>query len=155
MKTAVVYYTRYGHNKVIAEAIAQELGAEQRQVRTPKEHGFLSMGFCSAFNVHMRIEPMDLDFSAFDTVVICAPIWAGKPAAPVYTFLRDAKLDGRKLAFCFSTGGGSSQRAQDKVKRDLASRKVEIVGFGEINTREEDEGKLRQEAGAFARKLRG
>jgi hypothetical protein len=154
VKAVVVYYTRFGHNRVIAEAIALELGAEVRRIATPKEYGYPYMGFASTFNVKMAIEPMNLEFRGVDLVVLCSPVWAWKPAPPARTFLREAKLDGRKLAVCFSTGGGPSLRAQERIKQDLAGRKIEITAFGEISTEKADEENLRREARAFAGRLK-
>ncbi|MEO0085266.1 MAG: hypothetical protein ABIK37_01405 [candidate division WOR-3 bacterium] len=94
MKAVVVYYTRFGHNKVVAETIAEVLEADVRQIQTPKQHGYPYMGFASFFNVRMRILPMDLDFGDAELLVLCTPIWAWKPAPPARTFLREARLEG-------------------------------------------------------------
>jgi hypothetical protein len=59
------------------------------------------MAFGALLNLHFRIEPMDLDFSSFDAVVLCTPIWARRPTCPTRTFLRDARLEGKRFA-CMS-----------------------------------------------------
>jgi len=153
MKAVVVYYTRFGHTTTVAETIAQELAAELRRIETSKKHGYPYMGFASFFNVRMRIRPMNLDFADADLVVLCTPIWAWKPAPPARTFLRQARLEGKKLAVCFSTTGGPTLRAQEKVKELLKGRRVELVAFGEIPTDKDDEF-LRREARRFAERLR-
>lgn len=154
MKVVVVYYTRFGHNKVIAETVAEVLEADVRRIQTPKQHGYPYMGFASFFNVRMRILPMDFDFGDAELVVLCTPIWAWKPAPPARTFLREVRLEGRKLAVCFSTSGGPTMRAQEKVKELLKGRDVEIVAFGEIPTDRNDVEFLRREARMFAERLR-
>lgn len=154
MKAVVVYYTRFGHNKVIAGAIGEALEADVRRIETPKQHGYPFMGFASFFNVRMRILPMDFDFGDAGLVVLCTPIWAWKPAPPARTFLQEAQLEGRKLAVCFSTGGGPTMRAQEKVRELLKGRNVEIVAFGEIPTDKNDDEFLRREARQFAERLK-
>ena len=47
MKATVVYYTRFGHNTMIAETIAKELGAGVRRIETPRDFSYPAMGFCS------------------------------------------------------------------------------------------------------------
>jgi len=153
MTSAVIYYTRFGHNEVIARAVAGELGAEMRRIETPKEHGYPWMGFTAFFNIRVGIKPMDFDLSGFDCVVLCTPIWAFRPAPPARTFLRKARLPA-KLAVCFSTGGGSSVKAQEFISRDLAGRGVTITAFGEINTDKVSEDALLQAAREFADRLR-
>ena len=152
MRIAVVYYTRFGHSTVIAETVARELGAELRRIETPKQHSYPYMGVASTFNIRMKLAAMDSDFSAFDLVVLCTPIWAWKPAAPARTFLREAKLPAR-LAVCFSTGGGPTQRAQEKLRQDIAGRRVEVVAFGEISTDKATDDALREAARRFAGRL--
>jgi len=152
MKAAVVYYTRFGHNEVIAKTIADKLGAERFRIEIPGRPGYPVMGFCSMFNVKMKIKPMRTDFSNFDLVVLCVPIWAWKPAPPARTFVRESKLP-RKLAVSFSTGGGPIQRAEEKLRQLLKERDVEIVAVGEINTDKTDEEHLKTEARAFAERL--
>jgi flavodoxin len=152
VKAAVVHYTRFGHNDVIAKAIAEKIGAEQFRIEIPGKPSFPVMGFCSMFNVRMRIKPMKADFSNYDLVVLCTPIWAWKPAPPARTFLSEAKLP-RRLALSFSTGGGPIQRAEEKMRQLLAGRDIEIVAVGEINTDKTDEEYLKTEARAFADRL--
>jgi hypothetical protein len=152
MKAAVVFYTRFGHNTVIARTIAEKLGAEQFRIETPGDPIFPVMGFCSWFNVRMKVKSMKTDFSNYDLVVLCLPIWAWKPAPPGRTFLNEAKLP-RKLALSFSTGGGPIQRAEEKTRELLQGRDIEIVAVGEINTDKADEEYLKTEAKAFAERL--
>jgi len=104
----------------------------------------------------MKIKPLDLDLSGCDLIVLHAPIWAWKPAPPARTFLREAKLDGKRLAVCFSTAGGPTQRAQEKVRQLLAGRDIELVAFGEISTDEKtvSEDAMLKEARLFAERLR-
>jgi hypothetical protein len=110
------------------------------------------MGYCSTFNVKMRIKPMPLDFFGFDLVVLCVPIWAWKPAPPGRTFLREANLPER-IAVNFSTTGAQILRAQEKVGELLKGRGVEVIAFGDIDTRNATEDDLRDGARRFALRL--
>ena len=98
MKTVVVYYSRFGTTRTVAKAIAEELGAELREIQAARECGFLGMAFRSLFGIRMPIRPMNLDFTGADQIVLCTPIWAGRPANPVRTFLQEAKLEGKKAS---------------------------------------------------------
>jgi hypothetical protein len=153
VKASVVYYTRFGHNAVIAATVAAELAADIRRVETVRQYGFAMMGFHSFFNLDMKLKPMATDLADRDLVVLCTPIWAWKPASPARTFLKAARLPAR-LAVCFSTAGGPTLRAQEKIGQLLAGRGVTVVAYGEIDTRPGDEEQLRQGARAFARRVR-
>lgn len=158
MKTVVVYYSRYGTTRTIATALARELGAEGREIKAAREYGFLGMGFRAAFGIRMPIQPMNLEFSGVERIVLCTPIWAGRPANPARTFLREANLNGKRLIVLFSsashTGSGSGP-ALETIRKCVADKKVEVEPMGGIVTRGKDEEKLRAEAKEFAPKLRG
>jgi len=155
MKTVVVYYTRFGNTRAIATALAQELGAEVREIKAVREYGFMGMGFRAAFGIRMPIQPMNLDFSGVDRIVLCTPIWAGKPACPARTFLKEARIEGKKLAVLFSTGGGETGPALETIRKCVAGKKVEIGPAAGIVTRGKDEEKLRTAAKELAQKLKG
>lgn len=154
MKPLVVFYTRFGHNITIAETVARVLGAPLRRIQIPNQPPFLVMGAYSSMNLRMKIMPMDLDVSAFDTVVLCTPIWAWKPAPPAREFLRLANIEGKRLAVCFSTTGGPTQRAQEKICQLLKGRDAHVFAFGEIPTQAQDPEFLKSEARAFAERIR-
>lgn len=155
MRAAVVYYSRYGTTRTVARAIAAELGAEVREIKAVRECGFLGMGFRALFGIRMPIRPMDLDFAGADRIVLCTPIWAGKPANPVRTFLEEARLTGKRLAIVFTTGGGKTGRGLETVRELVAGKGVEVTRSGVIVTRTKDEEKLRAEARRFAETLKG
>lgn len=159
MKAAVVYYSRYGHTTKVAEALAQALGAEMRRIEEKKQRGFLRMGWGSVTNARFEIKPMDLDFSGYDTIVLCMPVWADKPACPARTFLRDARLDGKKVHLLISTGGGEIDKPVAVAAADLAKKNATvgvtarvIAGFGRKYA---SDGELEQAGREFAAKVKG
>ncbi len=153
MKTTVVYYSRFGTTRTIATALAEELGAEVREILAVRDCGFMGMGFRSAFGIPMKIRPMNLDFAGVDRIVLCSPIWAGKPANPARTFLQEAKIEGKKLAVLFATGGGETGPALEAIRKLVAGKRVEVTFLGGIVTRKKDEGQLRSEATELAATL--
>jgi flavorubredoxin len=154
MKTVVVYYSRFGTTRTIATALAEELGAEVRKIQAVRECGFMGMGFRSAFGIRMPIQPMNLDFTGVDRIVLCAPIWAGKPANPARTFLQEAKIEGKVLAVVFSSGGGETSPALEAIRKLVAEKRVDLTFLGAIVTRKKDEAQLRAEAKEPVRKLK-
>lgn len=151
MKATVVYYTRFGHNAVIAGEVAARLGAGLVRIETTRQYGYALMGMHSFLNLDMRLRPMRTDFRDDELLVLCTPIWAWKPAPPARTFLKRAQLPPR-LAVCFSTGGGPTLRAQEKLNQLLAGRDVSVAAFGEIDSRVGEE-ELRVRAREFAGRL--
>ena len=101
MKTAIVYYTLEGHARKVAQAVAEKLGSTtlfelrcKRPYATTGAAKYLRASKDTLAGLKPELEPIDFDASAFDLVVIAAPCWAGKPAAPVNTFLAEHDLAG-------------------------------------------------------------
>jgi hypothetical protein len=159
MKTVVVCYSRFGHTARAAEELARELGAELRRIEETKQRGYPGMGWGAITNARFQLKPMDLDFTGFERIVLCTPIWAGRPACPARTFLRDARLDGRKVDLLMSTGGGEIDRPVETVKADLARKNATVGATVRVVTsagkRETTDAQLEQAAREFALRLKG
>jgi flavodoxin len=92
MATIVVYYSMNGHVKKAAEDYAAKNGFETLELKEPKPRtgtsGFVKSGFQATFKIGSKIVKPERDFSLYEKVIVCSPIWAGKLSAPVRTFLR-------------------------------------------------------------------
>lgn len=154
MRTVVVYYTRFGHTRALAEELARHLDAELREIRGAREHGYPVMALGAIFNKRFRIEPMDLDFADAELVVLCTPIWAGKPACPTRTFLRDANLKGRRVAVALSTSGHELARAPQAIERALAVQGARVDYVTHTVTQDVPEAELRAAGRRIASGLR-
>jgi flavodoxin len=150
----VVYYSRFGATATVAQALARELASESREIRARKRLSWLAMGFGSVFNLRYPIEPMDFDFTHCGLVVLCAPIWAGKPACHLMTFLDAARLTGTRSALVFTTSGGDVERIVDAMKGILEARGSQVVASESIMCRKVPEDILRARAREFALELK-
>jgi len=153
-RTVVVYYSRFGATATVAQTLARELLSESREIRARKRLSRLAMGFGSVFNLRYRIEPMDFDFTHYGLVVLCAPIWAGKPACHLMTFLDSARLTGTRSALVFTTSGGEVERTVDAMKAILEARGSQVVASESIAARGVPEDLLRARAREFALELK-
>ena len=92
-KRLVVYFSRMGYVKSAAYEEADRTGAEIFEVKaTERTEGTLGFWWCGRFGMHkwaMPIEKTDLDFSKYDHVTICSPIWVFTLAAPMKEFCKE------------------------------------------------------------------
>lgn len=88
----VVYFSRLGYTKKLAYEIANEKRAEIFEIKTTEKiTGNLGFWWCGRFGMHkwgMSIESTKVDFSKYDEVVICSPIWVFGLSAPVREFCK-------------------------------------------------------------------
>ena len=102
MTYLVVYYSRTGNNRTIAESIANKLSADIDEIVDKKNRqgrlNWLLAGKDSRSGKLTEIEyqknPQD-----YDTIIIGAPIWAWSPIPPLRTYLQEVDLSGKRVAF--------------------------------------------------------
>ena len=113
MKSLVVYYTRSGNSRFIAETIAAEIGADVEEVIDLKKRtgilGWLRGGRDAKQGKETEIAPTKKTPANYELIVVGTPIWAGKPTPAINTFLKKNDLSGKKVAAFFSQGGKKLQ----------------------------------------------
>jgi len=109
MKALVVYYSRTGHTKEIAETIADMLSCSREEIIDTKKRsgplGFMRSGYQTKKKSLTDIKDLETDVSVYDLVIVGTPVWGGTVSVPVRTFLHQYKDLLKSVAF-FSTHGG-------------------------------------------------
>ena len=110
MKSLVAYYSRTNITKKLAENIANEIDADIDEI-TPKVNYQGKMGYARGGKHAIQEKIVDLeglkfDPSEYDVVYVGGPIWAGKAANPVISYLKQNEGKFNNVKF-FLTAGGS------------------------------------------------
>ncbi len=109
MKSLVVYYTRDGNTRFVAETIAAEIGADIEEVVDLKKRsgilGYLTGGRDAMQGKETKISPTIKSPVGYELIVVGSPIWAGRPAPAITTYLKKNDLSGKRVAIFFSQGG--------------------------------------------------
>ena len=129
MKTAVIFYSLDGNCAIIAKEIKSQLNADLIRLYTKDEKkrgkiGKLFWGVGMVFSGKKpQLKPYTFDPSAYDLIIIGAPVWADSPAPPVKTFLSEAAITGKKVAL-FVCHAGSKGDSQKKFRALLAGNDI-------------------------------
>jgi len=119
LKSLVVYYSRTGNARFIAETIAAEIGADIEEVIDLKKQngifGFLSGGFAARLGKETKIAPTTKSPSSYDLVIVGTSVWAGRPSPAIATYLKKNDLSGKKVAVFFA-GGRKEPQAIEQTK---------------------------------------
>ena len=109
MKTLIIYYTRTGNTKFIAETIAAELGADTEEVIDLKKRqgrlAFLPAGKDATQGKETEIPQTKRTPTEYDLIIIAQPVWAGSPTPAIRTYLNKTDLSRKKVALFFSDAG--------------------------------------------------
>ena len=110
MKTLVVYYSRTGNTKMIAETISESLDCDIEEIVDKEKRGgilgYLKSGYEASRNKLSIIEDPKHDLSKYDLLIVGTPVWAGKMSVPIRTYLHQ-NMEKIPLLACFCTAGGS------------------------------------------------
>lgn len=158
MKTLVVYFSRTGHTRRLADRLARELGATTAAITERRSRrGFFGYqrSLCEAvFGGEPKIERLHKLPRDYDLVLIGTPIWGWHLSSPVRSFARQHGKAIRRTAF-FCTMGGSGDRIAFAELERLVGRRPEAVlalTESELQAMTEPETKARIEQ--FVQRLR-
>jgi flavodoxin len=119
MKSLVVYYSRTGNAKFVAETIATELGADIEEIVDLKSRsgklGWISAGRDAMGGKETQIAPTKIVPADYDLIVVGTPIWAWSPSSAIRTWLGKNDLSGKKVALFFTMDSNLKQ-AVEKTK---------------------------------------
>jgi len=106
----IVYYSRTGKTRHVAERLAQLLEADLDRLTEKKSRsgslGFLGATFDTLLKRRVELEHAP-DPRAYKLLVLGMPVWALRPPAPVRQYLRRVDLGGKVVcAFCTSDSSG-------------------------------------------------
>jgi flavodoxin len=124
MKSLVVYYSRTGNTKFVAEEIAAELGADIEEIVDLKSRegrlGWLSASRDGTGNRQTSISETKRNPVDYDLIVVGTPVWAWSPSAAVRTYFAKHDLSGKNLALFF-TLDNNIRGAVEKTKKLIAN----------------------------------
>lgn len=111
MKTLVVFYSRTENTKKIAESISKSLDCDIEEIVDTEKRGgiigYIKSGYEASRGKLSKIKDPKNDASQYDLVIIGTPVWAGKMAVPVRTYITQNHDKFNNVAF-FSTAGGTN-----------------------------------------------
>ena len=106
MNYKVIYFTRTGTSRRVAEKIANKLSLEAMEITDNMNwkgiFGFIKGGYYASTNRDVKIKiPINLDDA--EELIVVTPLWAGRVAPAISTFLETKELD--KIHLVVTSGG--------------------------------------------------
>ena len=134
-KMLVVFYSQTSNTKQVADVMATQLGADLAEIvpvepydgdfKATIERGKKELDE----KAYPEIQPLAFDVANYDVIFLGYPIWFGTYAPPVFTFLNQVDLSGKKVVpFCTFGSGGLESSLKDLT---AAEPDAEILpGYG-------------------------
>ena len=131
VKTLIVVYSLTGNNDTLAGYLKSRIACDLSRLQTIRKSNGFSIFLDVLFNRRPSLKAIEHDIRRYDHVIFMAPIWAGKIANPLNSFLLRNASGINNYSFVTVCGGGNSSQ-KDKVSMQLAA----IVGRAPVNVLE-------------------
>lgn len=108
MQPLIVYYSHSGTNEKLAIELRDRIGCDMHEIKEKKKRKNISILFDFLFKRNSRLESIDFNISDYGPIILLAPIWAGKIAAPMRTFIKREKeklTDYSFITICYGVAG--------------------------------------------------
>jgi flavodoxin len=122
MKTLVVFFSFSGNNKLLALEIQKLSGCDIYQIEEPEKRSGIRILFDVLFRRDPEIKRTEIQVSRYDHLILSAPIWAGRIANPLKTFLKVEKDKIREYSFITLCGAGGNKHLAEELTKVCGKR---------------------------------
>ena len=122
-KTLVVYFSHTGNTRTVAEQVKNKLNADILEIKPAVPYTTVYNDLTQqikqelADGVKPKLQPINIDLQAYDTVVIASPIWWGTIALPIQSFLSENNLAGKTVLPILTHGGSGLARSVSDIAK--------------------------------------
>jgi len=132
-KTLIVYYSKTGNTKKVAEELSQELGAEIEEIIDKKNRkgliNWFRSGRDSMKKVGTEIGEMTKNPEDYDLVILGSPVWGRNMVPAVRTYLEKNKEKIKKYALFVTSGNTDVSKVVPSFREITRSGPFAQVGF--------------------------
>ena len=100
-ETLIIYYSRTGKTRIVAETLQKNLGADMLAIEDPKDRsgawGYMKSAYDAFTHKHTPIQPAELDLANHSFIIIATPIWSWNLSTPIHTLFEKNRFDGKKI----------------------------------------------------------
>jgi flavodoxin len=132
MKSLILYYTRTGETKYVAEILAKEIETDvdiEKVIDTKKRKG--ALGYISAGKDAMTkkvgdISPIKSNIDDYDRIFIGQPVWGWTMVPAIRGLLDKYKIKNKNVVLFCTMGGSGDEGCFKETRKGLLS--CDIIG---------------------------
>jgi len=134
MKTLILYYSYSGKTKKIAAELAIPDSADVVEIKDMKRPGVLK-AYTAGCLAAMRgkvwpIQPLDIDFSQYNRLIMLAPIWASNPPPAFYAVLE--QLPKEKAVDIKMVSASGKSNCRNRMEKAINEKGSTLESFEDI-----------------------
>jgi len=126
MKKLALYFSLDNKTKKLVETKSKDLKAdllvEVKEVKQRSKFNIMTSGrFEAMMSKKSEIQPLDVNFDDYKTIVIFMPVWGGNPA-PVMNSIIDLIPKGKEVELYMTSEKGDSMKSADNTNNEIQKR---------------------------------
>jgi flavodoxin len=119
-KILIIFFSRTGSTRKVAEGIHRKIGGEFIEVTThhyPRGFkGYFHAGLDAALGRAVSIQSKSPSAPSYDWIIIGTPIWDASVSAPIRTYLSTSLPHSKHIAFFLTHGGSGSRKVFQQME---------------------------------------
>jgi hypothetical protein len=119
LKSVIIYYSHSGNNEKLAYELKKRIGYEIFKICEKRKRKTISILWDKLFKRNSKLSDYFIDLKKYGNVIFVAPIWNGKIATPMRTFLEKEKNSVDNYSFIAVCNGEEGQKP--KIHSELLS----------------------------------
>lgn len=118
MNTLIVYYSLTNNNEQLAMLLQEKLQCDLLKIETVRKRTAMSILLDVIFHRKPAIQRHEMPIARYDRFIFVAPVWAGRIASPLRTFLYQESNFIVHYSFITVCGGGQNSQHR-KLEKEL------------------------------------
>ncbi|MBU2540843.1 MAG: hypothetical protein KJ593_02975 [Candidatus Omnitrophica bacterium] len=131
MKPLVVFYSRTGITKQVAEDISNVLGCDDEEIIDTKDRsgakGYVIAGKDAVMKKGTVIEEVKKDPASYDLVIIGTPVWGFTMACAIRTYIEQKKEALKRVAFFITQGSAGGKKTLQDMEKLCGQKPVALM----------------------------
>jgi flavodoxin len=133
MKSLVVFYSRTGNTKKVAEGLSKLLKSDLEEIRGVEDRrgvlGYAVSGMQALMKKPAAIRKPRRNPASYDVVVIGTPVWFGNVSTPVRTYLTQNAGRFKNVAFYCTFHGSGAESAFRHMRGLCGKNQVAVLAL--------------------------
>lgn len=128
MKTLIVYYSFTGNNEALVQKLRERMDCDVIRIQAVKKRTNLSILLDLIFKRSPKLQEYNIPFSGRTHLILIAPVWAGKIATPMQSFLKNEKRNILNYSFITLCSGvvGQKERITEYLNSTLLHKPAAV-----------------------------
>ena len=126
MKTLIVYFSFSGNNELLAKELRNTLNCDLYPVRELKKRAGISIFLDILFKRTPAIKKPDINLADYDHMILVSPVWAGRIANPLKSFIKLKKEQIADYSFISLCGAGGNKDLEAELRRLTGKKPIAV-----------------------------